>query len=119
MDFWFHFSYPPQDQKKKKTRRIAGDGNFLFHTLSHIISGSQNQHVQIRNLVIEYMVQIAHLIIDSFTITDVHEYIRLTRMDRQGAWGTEVEIVTMSHLLDTSIYIYKQETARWVVSTPN
>ena len=56
---------------------------------------------------------------NSFTITDVHEYICSTRIDRQGACGAEVEIVTMLHMLDTPIYIYKQETARWVVSTPN
>ena len=63
--------------------------------------------------------QSAHLIIDSFTITDVHEYICSTRMERQGACGREVEIVTISHMLDTPIYIYEQEIARWVVSKPN
>ena len=36
----------------------------------------------------------------------VKEYIQYTKMDKQGTWGTEIELLVLSHLLKTSIYTY-------------
>ena len=34
-------------------------------------------------------------------------------MDLDGTWGTEVEIMTIAHLLNTSIFVYNTEVANW------
>ena len=65
------------------------------------------------------MLQITHLITGLFSITDVQEYIHSTRMDKPGAWGAEVKIMTLSHLLNTPILVYMQELGMWTVSTPD
>ena len=61
-----------------------------------------------RNITVEYMFQITHLITGLFSITDVQEYIYSTRMDKPGAWETEVKIMTLSYL------VYMQELGSYV-----
>ena len=65
------------------------------------------------------MLQITYLITGLFPITDVQEYIHSTRMDKPGAWETEVELITLSHLVNTPILVYMQELGMWSVSTPD
>ena len=50
-------------------------GNCLLCAVCHIT----------RNITVEYMLQITHLITGLFSITDVQEYIHSTRMDKPGA----------------------------------
>ena len=38
--------------------------------------------------------------------SSVKEYIQYTKIDKQGIWGTEMELLVLSHLLKTSIYTY-------------
>ena len=76
-------------------------------------------HRSTRNITVEYMFQITHLITGLFSITDVQEYIHSTRMDKPGAWETEVKIMTLSYLVNTHILVYMQELGMWTVSTPD
>ena len=46
-----------------------------------------------RNITVEYMFQITHLITGLFSITDVQEYIHSTRMDKPGVWGQNNDLV--------------------------
>ena len=38
--------------------------------------------------------------------SSVVEYIRGTNMDRNGIWGTDIELMTASHMLNTSLSMY-------------
>ena len=33
-------------------------------------------------------------------------YIEGTDMDRNGTWGSDVEILTLAHMLNTCVYVY-------------
>ena len=44
-------------------RRIVGDGNCLFRSFSYIITGSEDQHMAIRIVILNHMVNIAHLLL--------------------------------------------------------
>ena len=35
--------------------------------------------------------------------SSVVKYIRGTNMDRNGTWGTDIELMTASHMLNTSL----------------
>ena len=37
-------------------------------------------------------------------------YIRASRMDRASTWGTENEILTQAHLLNTPVYVDNSES---------
>ena len=40
-------------------------------------------------------------------------------MDKQGTWGTEIELFVLSHLLKTSIYTYLTTNKKWFVFSPS
>ena len=50
-------------------------------------------------------------------VDNIEDYIAMTKMECNGKWGTEVEIATLSHLLDTSIYSYTHE--QWLRVGPS
>ena len=94
---------------------IQGDGNCLFRTLSFIITGSEEQHTLVREAILHHMLQIAHFML-SHRINDhssVSEYIEHTCMDQDGTWGTDIEILTLAHLLNTFIFVYTTEQCNW------
>ena len=51
--------------------------------------------------------------------SSVKEYIQYTKMDKQGTWGTEIELLVLSHLLKTSIYTYLTTNKKWFVFSPS
>ena len=44
-------------------KRIGGDGNCLFRTFSFILTGSENQHMAVREAILDHMVRTAHLLL--------------------------------------------------------
>ena len=94
---------------------IQGDGNCLFRTLSFIITGSEEQHTLVREAILHHMLQIAHFMLSHLIIghSSVSEYIQHTSMDQDGTWGTDIEIFTLSDLLNTCIFVYTTEQCNW------
>ena len=45
--------------------------------------------------------------------SSIEEYIRTKNMDKASVWGTDIEILTLSHLLQTPIHLYLTERAKW------
>ena len=43
--------------------RIVGDGNCLFHALAHIITGSEEQHMDVRRCIVSHMRTIGNLLV--------------------------------------------------------
>ena len=120
-------------------KRIRGDGNCMFRSFSFIITGSEEEHLLVRRAIVSYMRDVvAHRIYASqvwpqvenlnrhnptswsigMSATDdyrtgMEKYIAGTRMDRSGSWGTEVELIILSHMLNTPIAIFHLEDAAW------
>ena len=46
----------------RSLKRIQGDGNCLFRALSYIITGCEEQHMTVRNAILDHMVTIAHFL---------------------------------------------------------
>ena len=44
---------------------------------------------------------------------DIYHYIRDTKMDLDRSWGTDVEILTFAHLLQTPIFTYSVQHKTW------
>ena len=98
----------------KQTHPIGGDGNCMFRSVSYVMTGSQEQHLEVHAKTLEHMETIAPLVLGHIRgrssamskFSSVKEYVQYTKMDKQGTWGTEIELLVLSHLLKTSIYTY-------------
>ena len=94
-----------------ETKRIVGDGNCLFRAFSQIITGRQRQHHQVRLMITQHMLTISDLLIQSGYIhgsqdSSAHDYLVRTRMNNSGEWGSDVEMMTMAHLLKCRLHSY-------------
>ena len=115
-----HVPLTPPDPCRIKT--ITADGNCLFRSLSYIITGSQEQHMHLRRVILDHMVHIAHFLLGHLMhphYLSIQEYIQDTRMNEPTSWGTEIEIWTLAHLLGTCIFTYNTEHESWYRYSPH
>ena len=84
-----------------------------------IITGSQEHHLAVRIAILQHMQSIAHLLLGIHVKqTSIDSYISETSMDMDGVWGTDVEILSMAHLLQTNIYTFDTTSAGWLLFAP-
>ena len=82
------------DHEPQKTTRIRGDGNCFFRTVSHIVSGDQEEHTSVRIAIVRYLRQNPQVFLsvlpDSQTMD---QYLLQSKMETPRSWATEVEIL--------------------------
>ena len=86
----------------------------MFRSVSYVMTGSQEHHLEVRGKTLEHMETITPLVLGHIRgcssamskFSSVKEYVHYTKMDKQGTCGTEIELLVLSHLLKTSIYTY-------------
>ena len=109
-------------------RNVRGDGNCLFRAMSYVITGCESQHMEIRNSILTYMLSIENMLVgyDShgncnylqpFGHTTVQNYIDSRDLSRSGTWGSELEMICLSHMLHCVIYSYEAHSNTWQVFT--
>ena len=104
----------------RRVRHILGDGNCLFRSFSYLITGCEGQHVAVRAALLAHMRTIGNFLIPfHISHSSIEAYIEATHMDRDCAWGTEIEILTFAHLLHTPVLLYNTEHARWFRYSPH
>ena len=86
-----------------------------------LITGSESQHMAVRLAILNHMVNIAHFILDRHILgyTSIQQYITAKKMDQGSAWGTDVEMLTLAHLLNTSILSYSVQHGSWQRYAPH
>ena len=109
----------PPDMRTVK--RITGDGNCLFRSFAYIITGSEDQHMAVRTAILQHMINIGHLFLGQHisNYSSIQEYITHTNMDRERSWGSDIEMLTLSHLLQTPILSYSVHNAHWSKYAPH
>ena len=98
-----------------KVRKIMGDGNCLFRSFSSIVTGVQTEHLEIRAAILGHMKENEACMVSCGLVSDkgVQDYIRSRRMDKDGTYGTDVEIFAMAHLMHASMLVYKIDQNVW------
>jgi len=118
---------------KRRLRSIVGDGNCLSRALSYIITGSEDQHSIVQSLIVSHMLSIPHMLIgrgpDGLanyangmqSHDNIEDYIRHSGMDRDGTWGSAIEMACASHLFNVPLYVYdvSHDTHTWVTYFPS
>ena len=109
---------------------VDGDGNCLFRTFSYVITGSEQQHIEVRNALVSYMLSIENCLVgygedgnynylQPFGHTTVQNYIDSHGMNRPGTWGSELEMICLSHMLNTVVYSFGARNNNWEVFAYN
>ncbi|XP_023932797.1 uncharacterized protein LOC112042458 [Lingula anatina] len=104
----------------RQLKKVIGDGNCFFRSLSFAITGSDmlydNDHIILRNNIVSHMKQLEYAFASSMlgdNDSTSANYIRRTGMDSENVWGTETEILAAAHLLQTDIYVYSKPGDSW------
>ena len=95
----------------------------MFRSLFYVITGSENQHKEVCAKIVQHMKDTAPLMLGHIkgyypNCSSVQEYIQSSAMDK-AAWGTDIELLTMSHLLKTCIFSYTVQRQSWDRYAPN
>lgn len=97
-----------------KTVNVDGDGNCLFRAISKAFCGTDEYHLTLRQAVVKqlesYAATYKNILRPDYK--SVSEYIRKSRIQSPGTWGTEVEIQAAADVLGVSIYTYYLN--RWI-----
>ena len=87
--------------------RILGDGNCLFRAFSYLITGAEDQHFELRCRIVERLTSVGHrLLVNYISEATLQQYITNSRMDRQGTWGTIVEMFVLAYMVGVNVYSY-------------
>ena len=66
------------------------------------------------------MQTIGHLLLGTHvTQTSIDSYCQDTSMHMDGTWGSEIEILSLAHLLQTNIYSFDTSSDCWLLFAPN
>ena len=87
----------------------------------NIICDSESQHMAVRKAILDHMVHIAHLLLFRHIpnrISNIQQYITETGMDKESTWGTNIEILTLAHLLPTCVFSYNVQHHNWQRMSP-
>lgn len=100
---------------------IRGDGNCLFRSLSYIITGSEEFHSTLRTLTVNHMDSIDTLMQQHLPRRVSSVVDQSSGMRQEGTWGTDFEIYTAAHMLQTNIYVYSAygpDQLKWMCHSP-
>ena len=103
----------------RTVKRIQGDGNCLFRAFSYIITGSESQHMSVRQAILDHMISIAHFM-DRHIVgySSIQDYIADKKMDQEFTWGTDIEMLALAHLLQTPVISYSVQHDVWARYAP-
>lgn len=90
----------------KKVKQIEGDGNCFFRAICYIITGSQKEHLKLREQVIAHMIAKCSTKLHDYLLQDVHQYIANSYMAHSSTWATDAEILGAASLLKHDILVY-------------
>ena len=108
------------DSVPAKTASIFRDGNCLFGSLSFLVTGSQKFSEILRSKICDYF--------DHSPLTSTHysayceamssdriQYLRNSKMRKNGSWGGDLEIAAFTSLVDAKIAVYALQYKHWVI----
>ena len=99
---------------------IQADGNCFYRCISWILTGCEEQHVQIRSLIIKHMKSIDIMLQEKKILPyphNVESYLKNVRQSMiVGRWASSVEIYVAANLLNTDIYTVSG--GRWLLFSP-
>ena len=74
----------------------------------------------LRIAILDHMISIAHLLLDAHVQhSSIQAYIQESKMNMNGTWGTDIEILTFASLCQANVYVYGTRSGNWVIHPPS
>lgn len=86
------------------SRRVLGDKNCLFRAISLFISNTRTNHTRLRQLTFDHISRNGPNL-QSFLredYRDIDSYLKESKTQEGGTWGTEFEISALVHMMNWS-----------------
>ena len=90
--------------QSRKCRSVLGDGNCLFRAVSHQLYGSEDQHLQIRHSLCNFIEQNQSKYEPYWIELTTSFSSHLKDIKKAGCWGTGLEIKACSDYLLTPVF---------------
>jgi len=98
-------------------KNIVGDGTCFYRSIALIITGSQSQHLAVRQAIVDHMKAIGDDLTGDSN-TGIDDYIARNSVHCSGTWATELEMYALAHLLHIYIYYYEVSCKLWTRMDP-
>ena len=105
----------------RKVHMVKGDGNCLFRSMSYEIFKTEEHHFKVRNNVV-WLISLNREEFSKFLLpvncSTISDHIRT--MSLPNTWGTHIEIIALSTLLQIPVYTCSQDGTHiwWEVIRP-
>ena len=76
------------------------------------------QHRLVRQAILDHLVCYFMIGQHITNYSTIEEYTRATNMNRNGTWGSDIEIMTASHMLNTTLCMYDTVSGTWSTYGP-
>ena len=99
-------------------KRSFGDGNCYYRTMAHAISGTERNHLMLRNANVRHLLQNEDLFrstLDTSTYNTVREHVFANRLMDSGTWSNDTEIFSFANMIGFDIYSYNDQTQCWQI----
>lgn len=96
--------------------RVKGDGNCFFRAIAYYLTGSQEGHLHLRNVVLGHMQGAMKHEMEAYLNSTMENYVDSSGMSKDGTWATEAEILGAASRLCTDIKIFSRysDTNKWL-----
>lgn len=84
---------------------MQADGNCFFRAISEALYGQQDDHQEIRDTLINFIVSNKDVFVKFIPSTAESIDKHLQRMQQKGTWATHLEIFAATSLLQIPIYV--------------
>ena len=106
----------------RKIKRVLGDGNCFFRSISHQLFASEEKHHAVRSTLVRFE-NLNKSVFSSYLMSNNEPTIvtHINKMDRFSTWATQVEVYAASSLFQIPLYtlFYKTSTEfHWEVVKP-
>lgn len=104
-------------EEPRRTYKTKGDGNCYFRAISYILTGTEDNHILLRDKVVQHMNTGITKQLKDYLNQDVEEYINISGISRDGVWATDAEILATANLLGWDIVVYTKvgDSMDWLI----
>ena len=97
----------------------------MYRALSYLITGTEAHYLGVWAAIVSHLLQHDELLMCSAKVgvnahyVSMSQYIRRKEMDKNGKWGSEVELFAVCRLLRTQVYTYLRASSTWKLHAPS
>ena len=88
---------------------MKGDGNCYLRCIEFVLTGSEDDHLRIRNFIIDHMRKLGSKL-EEYINSTVETYLDESNMNQNQIWATDAEIMGLG--IDVYLYTWNSKTGK-------